>query len=65
MGLMGGRKAVATLAAFALAYGFAHSARADTIEAALVRAYADVKSLSPDAAEAAVATALLLRAIDA
>lgn len=39
MGLMGGRKAVATLAAFALAYGFAHSARADTIEAALVRAY--------------------------
>jgi outer membrane protein len=39
MGVIGGRKAIASIAAFALAYGFAHSASAETIESSLVRAY--------------------------
>ena len=39
MGLIGGRKAIAGAAAFALALGFADSAVAETIESALVRAY--------------------------
>ncbi len=39
MGLIDGRKAIAGVAALALASGFAGISRADTIEAALVRAY--------------------------
>ena len=39
MGLIDGRKAIAGVAALAIALGFADASRADTIEAALVRAY--------------------------
>jgi len=39
MGLIGGLKAVGGIAALAFAFGFADASRADTIEAALVRAY--------------------------
>ena len=39
MGLIGGPKAIGTVAALALALGFAGASRADTIESALVRAY--------------------------
>jgi outer membrane protein len=39
MGLIDGRKAIAGVAALAIASGFAGISRADTIEAALVRAY--------------------------
>ena len=39
MGLIDGRKAIAGIAALALAFGFVETSRADTIEAALVRAY--------------------------
>ena len=39
MGLIDGRTAIAGIAALALAFGFVDTSRADTIEAALVRAY--------------------------
>jgi outer membrane protein len=39
MGLIGGRKAIGGIAALALAFGYADASLADTIEAALVRAY--------------------------
>ncbi len=39
MGLIDGRTAIAGIAALALAFGFVETSRADTIEAALVRAY--------------------------
>jgi outer membrane protein len=39
MGLIDGRIAIAGIAALALAFGFVETSRADTIEAALVRAY--------------------------
>lgn len=52
MGLIDGRKAIAGVAALALAFGFVDASRADTIEAALVRAYQNNPQLNAQRASA-------------
>jgi outer membrane protein len=52
MGLIDGRKAIARVAALVLALGFVDGCRADTIEAALVRAYQSNPQLNAQRASA-------------
>lgn len=52
MGLIDGRKAIAGVAALALALGFVDAGRADTIDAALVRAYQGNPQLNAERARA-------------
>src|SRR5262249_16190141 len=51
MGLIDGRLAIAGVAALALACGFVDTSRADTIEAALVRAYQNNPQLNAQRAQ--------------